>query len=146
MHQIKPYTMIILSILYGLIAIESNAQDLNDEMKKRLRQTLISPEIQPSHNMPNHSPLKVSPFTRLPTKGDRIVLIEPLDKYQMHLNLDTKTPINQLPAGSVRYECVGGTMMMISTAGQRVSPSGYGRGPIRKKHKRNTNILRAMEK
>ena len=61
MHQIKPYTMIILSILYGLIAIESNAQDLNDEMKKRLRQTLISPEIQPSHNMPNHSPLKAPP-------------------------------------------------------------------------------------
>ncbi len=64
----------------------------------------------------------------------------------MHLNLDTKTPINQLPAGSVRYEFIGGTMMMISTAGQRVSPSGYGRGPIKKKHKRNTNILRAMEK
>ena len=64
----------------------------------------------------------------------------------MNLNLDTKTPINQLPAGSVRYEFVGGTMMMIATAGQRVSPSGYGRGPIRKKHKRNTNILNAMEK
>ena len=43
------------------------------------------------------------------------------------------------------HEFVGGTMMMISTAGQRVSPSGYGRGPIRKKHKRNTNILRAKE-
>ena len=50
----------------------------------------------------------------------------------MHLNLDTKTPINQLPAGSVRYEFIGGTMMMNSTAGQRVSPSGYGRGLIKK--------------
>ena len=144
--EIKPYTIIVLSILYGLITIESNAQELNDDMKKRLRPTLISSENQPNHNMPNHSPLKVSPFTRLPTKGDRILLIESLDKYQMHLNLDTKTPINQLPAGSVRCEFVGGTMMMISTAGQRVSPSGYGRGPIKKKHKRNTNILRAMEK
>ena len=30
----------------------------------------------------------------------------------MNLNLDTKTPIDQLPAGSVRYEFVGGTMMI----------------------------------
>lgn len=64
----------------------------------------------------------------------------------MHLNLNSSTPINQLPPGSVRYEFIGGKMMMISTAGQRVNPSGFGRGPIRKKHKRNTNILRAMEK
>ena len=59
--EIKPATIIILSILYGLIAIESNAQDLNDEMKKRLRQTLISPKNQPNYNMPNHSPLKAPP-------------------------------------------------------------------------------------
>lgn len=44
--------------------------------------------------------------------------------YEMHLNLNSKTPINQLPSGSVRYEFVGGNMMMISTAGQRVTPSG----------------------
>ncbi|MDD2298275.1 MAG: hypothetical protein PHU69_01415 [Fermentimonas sp.] len=62
--------------------------------------------------------------------------------YEMHLNFNSKTPINQLPSGSVRYEFVGGNMMMISTAGQRVTPSGYGRGSIRKRHKRNTNILK----
>lgn len=72
MHSIKPYKIIVLCILYGLIAIESNAQELNDDIKNRLRQTLISPENQSNHNMSNHSPLKVSPFTRLPTKGDRM--------------------------------------------------------------------------
>ena len=59
--EIKPYTIIVLSILYGLITIESNAQELNDDMKKRLRPTLISSENQPNHNMPNHSPLKAPP-------------------------------------------------------------------------------------
>ena len=54
MHQIKPYSILVLCILYGLIAIESNAQELND----------------------------VSPFTRLPTKGDGIVLIvKKMSKY-----------------------------------------------------------------
>ena len=135
-----------------MIATELNAQDLNDEMKKRLRETIISPQNPSDLNTLNHNPqidkdiLKVSPFTRLPTKIDRIILIEPINKYQMHLNLNSSTPINQLPPGSVRYEFIGGKMMMISTAGQRVNPSGFGRGPIRKKHTRNTNILRAMEK
>ena len=61
MHQIKPYSILVLCILYGLIAIESNAQELNDDIKKRLRQTLISPKNQPNYNMPNHSPLKAPP-------------------------------------------------------------------------------------
>ena len=37
-------------------------------------------------------------------------------------------------------------MMIISTAGQTVVPSGIDRGPIRKRHKKGKNILNAFEK
>ncbi len=37
-------------------------------------------------------------------------------------------------------------MMIISTAGQAVIPLGIDRGPIRKRHKKGQNILKALEK
>lgn len=150
--------LIPLCVVFGLIVTELNAQDLNDEMKKRLRHSIILPEKQPEHTLLHHTPqllpkqdndiLKVSPFSKLPTKGDRIQLLHPPEEYQIHIytTVTNSTPINQLPRGSVRYEFVGKNMQMISTAGKMVVPSGSGGGPIRKRHKKSANILKALQK
>ena len=149
-----------LCILFGLIVTELNAQDLNDEMKKRLRQSLITPEKQiggeqHQYAAPQILPgedrevLKVSPFTKLPTRGDRIQLLNPPEKLEIHIitTVTNAPPIDQRPIGSVRYEFMGkGGMQIISTAGTRPAPSAFDAGPIRKRHKRNANILKALQK
>ena len=92
-EQMKNASCLIpLCILFGLIVTELHAQDLNDEMKKRLRQSLITPEKQSGQQQYQHSPqilpeqdreiLKVSPTTRLPTRGDKIQLLNPPEKYK----------------------------------------------------------------
>lgn len=149
--------VIFLCVLFGLIATEADAQDMNDEMKKRLRQSLIAPEKQSGQQQYQQSPqilpgeekevLKVSPFTKLPTKGDRIQLLNPPEKYEIHINttITNAAPIDERLPGSVRYEFVGKNMQMISTAGTRPSAS-FDRGPIKKKHKKNANILKPLQK
>jgi hypothetical protein len=148
-----------LCILFGLIAAESHAQDLNGEMKKRLRQSLTVPEKLPDPPPLKHAPivqpfqnnevLKVSPFTKLPTKGDRIRILHPPQEFETHINLapTNAPPIDERPRGSVRYEIIGGHMQMISTAGTR--PGGgltFDAGPIKKRHKKKENILKALQK
>jgi hypothetical protein len=147
-------------ILFGLIAAELQAQDLNDEMKKRLRQSLTAPEKQPDRPplkqapivqpFQNNEVLKVSPFTKLPTKGDRIRILHPPEESGIHINLSptNSRPIDMRPPGSVRYEIIGGHMQIISTAGTR--PGGgsitFDTGPIKKRHKKKDNILKAFQK
>lgn len=146
----------------GLIMSELNAQELNDELKKRLRQSIHTPETRPQIHplrpetqvLPEQQKevLKVSPFTRLPTPGDRIKTLHTLEQYKAQTRVSISTtvtnsrPINELPPGSVRYEFVGKNFMMIPTGGTRVVPSGRDSGPIRKRHKKNKNILKAFEK
>lgn len=149
--------LIIVCIIFGLIAVEVNAQDLQDEMKRRIRQSINTPEKQPGlQSLPlnyrtkpaRDEILKVSPFTRLPTRGDRIQILHSPEEYEIHIcmTVTNSTPINQLPPGSVRYEFVGKNMQMISTAGKMVVPSGHDRGPIRKRHRKKANILKALQK
>ncbi len=149
--------LIIVCIIFGLIAVEVNAQDLRDEMKRRIRQSINTPEKQPGlQSLPlnyrtkpaQDEILKVSPFTRLPTRGDRIQILHSPEEYEIHIcmTVTNSTPINQLPPGSVRYEFVGKNMQMISTAGKMVVPSGHDRGPIRKRHRKKANILKALQK
>lgn len=155
----KYYCLISFCVFFGLFITELKAQDFNDEMKKRLRQSIIMPEKLPEHQplqrtpqllpeQDNNNVLKVSPFTKLPTRGDRIKILHPPDEYKIHISttVTNSAPINQLPRGSVRYEFVGKNMQIISTAGNMVIPSGNGGGPIRKKHKKSANILKALEK
>ena len=153
----KYFFLISFCVFFGLSITELNAQDFNDEMKKRLRQSIIMPEKLPERQPLQHTPqllskednnvLKVSPFTKLPTRGDRIKILHPPEEYKINISMTVtnSTPINQLPRGSVRYEFVGKNMQIISTAGNMVVPSGNG-GPIRKRHKKNANILKALEK
>lgn len=159
-EQMKNASCLIpLCILFGLIVTELHAQDLNDEMKKRLRQSLITPEKQSGEQQYQHSPqilpeqdkeiLKVSPTTRLPTRGDKIQLLNPPEKYKTHINttVTNAPPINQRPAGSVRYEFVGKNMQIIPTGGQIVKPSGRDFDPIRtrnrKRHERTDRLVKA---
>ncbi len=150
--------LIPLCVMFGLIVTELNAQDFNDGMKKRLRQSIIAPEQQ-SQNQPlpqtpkllheqKNDILKVSPFTKLPTKGDRIQILHPPEEYQIHIctTVTNSPPIDQRPTGSVRYEFVGKNMQIISTAGTRPGPAAFDTGPIRKRHKKNANILKPLQK
>ncbi len=148
-----------LYVAIGIFALELNAQDFNEEMKKRLRESLITPEQKPLQLpsqillqiLPQEEPevLKVSPFTRLPTKFDRIQVLYPPEEYTIHWSVTTPngTPINQRPAGSVRYEFVGKSMQIISTGGELVVPSGHDFDPvragIRKRQKRTDRIMKA---
>ncbi|MDD4698016.1 MAG: hypothetical protein PHR52_10840 [Fermentimonas sp.] len=152
--------LISFCVCFGLTTKQLTAQDFNEEIKKRLRQTILMPEnliedqsfLHPSQPFPNkennNKVLKVSPFTKLPTKRDRLKILPPPEEYKIHINISftNSTPINQLPPGSVRYEFVGNNMQIISTAGTMVVPSGNGGGPIRKRHEKNANILKAFEK
>lgn len=149
---------ISLCILLGLVTTDLYAQDFNDEMKKRLRQSIIAPEKQPGQQQYQHSPqilpgedneiLKISPFTKLPTKGDRIKVLRPIEDFEIHINLSPTNapPIDERPRGAVRYEFVGKNMQIISTAGTRPPRSSFDSGPIRKRHKKRANILKPLQK
>ena len=126
------------------VVSELNAQEFNDEMKKKLRQSLIVPEQKPLHYQPQQQPikilprqnqevLKVSPTTKLPTKFDMIQILHPPEEYKIHLNLNVTNsiPINQRPTGSVKYEFDGRQMQIRSNAGEIVKPSGKDLDPVR---------------
>ncbi|NLY25177.1 MAG: hypothetical protein GX042_09275 [Bacteroidales bacterium] len=146
-------------LIIALFTTEVQAQDFNDELKKNLRRSLITPEKRPSERQPHQSQqilpesdrgvLKVSPTTRLPTRGDRIQILYPPEKYLIHINLQTtnSTPINQRPTGSVRYWLNGNKLQIESTAGQLVFPSGMDMDPIRarnrRRHERTVKLMKA---
>lgn len=143
-----------LYVVLTLLASDAYAQDLNDEMKKRLLESAIKPELNFNFVPEVHTPklfneqpevLKVSPYTKLPTRFDRLNLLVP-PRQEVQINFNTKVPINQRPPGSTRFEFVGNRMMIIPTGGQIVTPSGMDSGPIRKRHKKGENILKAFEK
>ncbi|MDO5664254.1 MAG: hypothetical protein Q4G63_03225 [Bacteroidia bacterium] len=112
-------------------------------MKKKLRQSLIVPEQKPMQHklqqpiqilpQQNQEILKVSPTTKLPTKFDRMQILHPPEKYEIHINFNVTNsmPINQRPAGSVKYEFDGKQMQIRSNAGEIVKPSGKDLDPVR---------------
>lgn len=80
------------------VVSELNAQEFNDEMKKKLRQSLIMPAQKPSQHklqqpikiqaQQNQEVLKISPTTKLPTKFDMIQILHPPEEYEIHLDLN----------------------------------------------------------
>ena len=84
-------------------------------MKKKLRQSLVVPEQKQMHQellkesikirpQQNDEVLKVSPTTKLPTKFDRIEIMNPPEKYEIHLNLNvTNTSTSQIDRATIDY-------------------------------------------
>lgn len=151
------YMTIPLCIIFYIIANELNAQDIKDEMKRRFRQEIIELNNKPEHipiiqrhtsklfSNQNDKVIKVSPYTKLPTKGDRIILLHHPEDNEIHINLTVTNapPINERPAGSISFQSMGGKMQIISTSGKSITPSGIG-APIRKRHKKSSNILKML--
>lgn len=156
------YFISLLIIVFGFITTKLNGQSLNDEMKKSLRQSLIIPENKTNQQPFQHSPqirpnqhqetLKVSPTTKLPSKGDQIQVLHPIEEQSMHINttVTNSTPINVRPRGSVKFENNGKNMQVISTAGEKVTPSGRDFDPIRtrnrKRHAKTDRLVKAYNK
>ena len=103
-----------MCVVAATAASKLNAQELNDEMKKKLRQSLIVPEQKPPQHplqqpirilpQQNQEVLKVSPTTKLPTKYDRIQILHPPEKYEIHLNLNvTNSGTRQLDRAKIDY-------------------------------------------
>src|SRR5690554_2462856 len=143
--------LVLFAFLVTSLPSFVSAQELNDELKKRMRESLMTPDMPPLQPLQSHQPvpwdidrkpdeiLKVSPITRLPTKYDRIRLPPRPEelKIKMHIIPTNSPPINMRPIGSVEYVHDAGKMYIRSTAGKLVVPSGGDLDPVRAyKHRR----------
>lgn len=147
-----------MCIMLWFIGMEINAQDIKDEIKKRFRQEIIEFEKRSEHlpitphntsklfSNHNDEVLKVSPYTKLPTKGDRLILLHYPEDQKINLNLTVTNapPINERPPGSISFQSMGGKMQIVSTSGKSIVPTGIG-APIKKRHKKNSNILKILQ-
>lgn len=129
--------ILFIALLLTSYATLLRAQDLNEELKLKLRESLLTPgnprefsqqqriELQQKDDV-----LKVSPTTKLPTKSDRL-LISPKQEMKIHLNLDVtnSTPVNMRPRGSTAFVPNGRGMSIESNAGKLVVPSGKSFSP-----------------
>ena len=120
----------------------AKAQDMNNEFKKKLRESLISPEMQHSQQRlypgqrefeQKQEVLTVSPTTKLPTRLDRFRIVRRLEdkEIRIDLNVTNSTPLNMRPIGSVEFEFDGRRMNARSNAGEMVRPSGIDLDPVR---------------
>ncbi len=141
-------------LIFFIITLPSvlNAQEMNDELKKRMRESLLAPDMPSLKDQQQHNPLqldlernpnevlKVSPFTRLPTKYDRIRISPKTEelKVQMHIIPSNAPPINTRPTGSTEYVHEFGKMSVRSNAGELVVPSGNDFDLIRARKARKT--------
>lgn len=162
LHRIT--NIFILSLLLISTASITKAQDMNDEFKKKLRQSLISPQMQHSQQM--HYPgqrefeqrqdvLTVSPTTKLPTRLDRFRIVPKLEDklVRINMNVTNSTPINMRPRGSMKFEFDGRRMNARSNAGEMVTPSGKDFDPVRafqgynaaKRQEKVNKIIKAYE-
>lgn len=102
--------ILCLFILFISIVSTTKAQDMKDEFKKQLKESLLNSEMK--HSEQTHQPfrldaqknqevLKVSPTTRLPTRLDRFIHIEKIkvDKVNINTNTTNRAPITTRPSG-----------------------------------------------
>ena len=108
MHRSKQ--IFFLFILFISVASITKAQDMKDEFKRQLRQSLLNSEMKHSNQMhqpfmldaqKNHNVLKVSPTTRLPTRLDRFIRIKEIEVEKVNININTtnRAPITTRPSG-----------------------------------------------
>ena len=162
LHRIT--NIFILSLLLISTASITKAQDMNDEFKKKLRQSLISPQMQHSQQMDypgqrefeqRQEVLTVSPTTKLPTRLDRFRIVPKLEDklVRINMNVTNSTPINMRPRGSMKFEFDGRRMNARSNAGEMVTPSGKDFDPVRafqgynaaKRQEKVNKIIKAYE-
>lgn len=101
--------ILFIFILFISIASITKAQDMKDEFKKHLRQSLLNSEMKRSNQM--HQPfileaqknpdvLRVSPTTRLPTRLDRFISVKEIEieKVNISINTTNRAPITKRPS------------------------------------------------
>ncbi len=87
----------LLSVLFISLPNTSNAQELKDELKKQLKQSLLDSDMK-HYSQKMYQPnkikfqneqevLKVSPTTKLPTRLDRFPIINSLKDNDLNINL-----------------------------------------------------------
>ncbi len=102
--------ILCLFILFISIASTTNAQDMKDEFKKQLRQSLQNSDLKHSEQMhqpytldaqKNQEVLKVSPTIRLPTRLDRFINMKQYEPENVNINLNTtnRAPVTTQPSG-----------------------------------------------
>lgn len=108
LHRIT-YIFLLSGIFMSMASI-TKAQDMNDEFKKKLRQSLVKPNMKQSQQMhqPNQTKfrqndevLKVSPTTKLPTRLNRFIDISQLEVKEIDIDLrvtNAKTIHKIIPA------------------------------------------------
>lgn len=154
--------LLILSLFFTALAPVMNAQEIMDNFKEKLKKSLMVPDTRSSREMRQSQPrklflkefgrkevLKVSPYTKLPTKYDRITIPPKQEEMQIYMYIipSNAPPINMLPVGSVEYVMEGNQRYIRSTAGKFVVPSEdsfdptYGRAERRRK--RTDRLARA---
>lgn len=147
---------LVFSFLFISCSFVVNAQDMKEAFRERIREMNVSTNMlqsqqQPSQmeqNTKNDEVLKVSPTTKLPTKGDRLKMLNPPSKYKVNMSatVTNAPPVNRYPVGTVKYVFDGRRMRMESVAGTTPRGATFDAGPIRKRHKKNENVLKLLEK
>ena len=95
MHRIRH--IFILPVLFLLMVSVTEAQEMKDEFKRKLRQSFLTSGMEPSKQM--HQPsqrhfhkrdevLRVSPTTKLPTRLDRILKIGKMKEEEIQIDLN----------------------------------------------------------
>lgn len=148
---------LVFTILFVSCTFAISAQDMKEAFRERIRQFEVPQDIKHSESgvpkpeqlsIKKDEVLKVSPTTRLPTKGDYILTLNPPEKYKVNVTIKNanSSPLDQYPRGAVKYVFDGRSMRMESVGGTRPRGATFDLGPIRKRHKKNSNILKMLEK
>lgn len=111
----------LFSLLFISWTSEINGQEIKDMLKEQLRKSLITPETPMQHQQHQIEPqrhhgevLKVSPFTKLPTKFDRIITNAKEKGVATNmLNIPTRMHIIPTNSPPINMRMVGSTEVLI---------------------------------
>ncbi len=156
-YKLKQVRHLVFTTLFLYSFVSAlNAQSLNDEFKLKLRESLINPEKPASQQqqlstftiqdqMQKEEVLKVSPYTKLPTKADGFNT-QPMPEMKIHLYLQgtNSIPFNVRPTGSMRYVQNGKGLTLESDAGKAINPSGRSFFPPRTRSPERTRKVKQI--
>lgn len=114
-------TFMLFSFLFISWTSVVNGQEIRDILKEQLRKSLITPET-PMQRQPYQieqqrhqgDVLKVSPFTKLPTKFDRIITMSKEEGVATNiLNFPNKMKIIPTNSSPINMRLIGSTQVLI---------------------------------